>query len=106
MQVDDTNSRLEKLFERMREVEGTLASHLGACTESGKNVQKSLDTLTKSVKTVDISVKDLNDKVKSLDAEKAEAKGIAKGIRLGAVFLLGFFTLISILLNIYFVLDK
>ena len=104
--MDDTNSRLEKLFERMREVEGTLASHLGACTESGKNVHKSLEALTEGVRLVEVSVKDLESEVKHLDAEKAEAKGVAKGMKLGGIFLVGLLTVISIILNIYFLVDK
>ncbi len=86
-----------KYDERLRTVEGTLVSHLSMCSESSKNAQKSMDTLTEHVQL-------LNDSVSDLKEEKAETKGMLKGWRTGSMFLAGLITVISIFINVYFVL--
>lgn len=96
--ADDGNKQeIEKYSERLRTVEITLQSHLATCAQSGKGAQASMDTLTEHVQLLEHSVNGLKE-------EKAETRGILKGWRIGAMFLAGLITVVSIFINIYFVL--
>ncbi len=86
-----------KYDERLRDVENALTAHLSMCSESSKNAQNSMDTLTEHVQLLEHSVNGLKE-------EKAETKGMLKGWRTGAMFLAGLITVVSIFINVYFVL--
>lgn len=95
--AENDKREISKYDERLREVERTLSSHLAMCTESGNNAKESMDTLTEHVQLLEQSVNGLKE-------EKAETKGMLKGWRTGAMFLVGLTTVASIFINIYFVL--
>lgn len=104
--ADTNDRRYELLDERMRKVEATLGQHLVKCNESSDNATKSMDTLTGQVTILAESMQGVNDKVIEINAEKENAKGIAKGVKMACAVIIGLVTLVSIVFNIIHVIGE
>jgi len=93
------SKQYDKLDKRMREVETTLSALLATSNQSQENAERALTELKKEVS----SVKESCDTLKT---ERDEARGTIRGIG-GVFWVVGcFIGTVSIVLNIYFMLNN
>jgi len=87
------------LEKRVRIVENTLAGHLATCNQSQQSVQRSIFEFKKEMSEV-------KDTCREIRTERDEARGAFKGIKSLFFVAISLVTVISVILNVYFLFNK